>query len=165
MKTRPLACREEFVLRRVRLRRREMNPPLLLPLWFRITPMARPSSHGRPNHHPSESCALGSSCILVRSSSEPLSISGSKVRVPDGWGQTGFLDPGMVGLTLGYSVFICHSHETARLLSHEFRYVYQYERVGSIAAFLPEYLLQIVERGYTSTTFELDALAHERTDV
>src|SRR5437867_13065492 len=29
--------------------------------------------------------------------------------------QTGFLDPGMVGLTLGYSVFICHGHETVRL--------------------------------------------------
>jgi len=79
--------------------------------------------------------------------------------------QTGFLDPGMVGLTLGYSVFICHGHETVRLLSHEFRHVYQYEQAGSVAAFLPGYLLQIVERGYTSTTFEIDARAHERTDL
>jgi len=79
--------------------------------------------------------------------------------------QTGFLDPGMVGLTLGYSVFICHGHETVRLLSHEFRHVYQYEQAGSVAAFLPGYLLQIVERGYASTTFEIDARAHERTDL
>jgi len=60
---------------------------------------------------------------------------------------------------------ICHGHETVRLLSHEFRHVYQYEQAGSVAAFLPGYLLQIVERGYTSTTFEIDARAHERTDL
>ena len=51
--------------------------------------------------------------------------------------QTGFLDPGMVGLTLGHSVFICRGHEIPRLLSHEFRHVYQYEQAGSIAEFLP----------------------------
>lgn len=79
--------------------------------------------------------------------------------------QTGFLDPRMVGLTLGYSVFVCNGHETPRLLSHEFRHVYQYERAGSIAAFLRHYLLQIVEHGYASTTFEIDAQAHERTDL
>ncbi len=51
--------------------------------------------------------------------------------------QTGLLGPGMVGLTLGYSVFICKGHLTPRLLSHEFRHVYQYEQHGSISAFLP----------------------------
>jgi hypothetical protein len=79
--------------------------------------------------------------------------------------QTGFLDPRMVGLTLGHSVFICRGHETPRLLSHEFRHVYQYEQAGSIAGFLPGYLLQIVESGYAATTFETDARAHERTDL
>jgi len=78
---------------------------------------------------------------------------------------TGFLDPGMVGLTLGHSVFICRGHETVRLLSHEFRHVYQYEQAGSIADFLPGYLLQIVQRGYAATTFETDAIAYERTDL
>jgi hypothetical protein len=77
--------------------------------------------------------------------------------------QTGFLDPRMVGLTLGHSVFICRGHETMRLLSHEFRHVYQYEQAGSIAAFLPGYLAQIVEHGYTNTSFEVDARAHEQT--
>lgn len=48
--------------------------------------------------------------------------------------QTGLLGPGMVGLTLGYSVFVCHGHDTVRVLSHEFRHVYQYEQAGSIAA-------------------------------
>jgi hypothetical protein len=79
--------------------------------------------------------------------------------------QTGFLEPGMVGLTLGHSVFIRCGHETPRLLSHEFRHVYQYEQAGSIADFLPVYLLQIVESGYAAATFEIDARAHERNDL
>lgn len=79
--------------------------------------------------------------------------------------QAGLLGPGMVGLTLGHSVFICKGHETSRLLSHEFRHVYHYEQAGSIAAFLPRYLQQVVQLGYANTAFEKDASAHERTDV
>ncbi|MEK7700846.1 MAG: hypothetical protein AAB418_02460 [candidate division NC10 bacterium] len=79
--------------------------------------------------------------------------------------QTGFLNPRMVGLTLGHSVFICRGHETPQLLSHEFRHVYQYQQAGSIAGFLPGYLLQIVEHGYVATTFEIDAKNHERADL
>lgn len=75
--------------------------------------------------------------------------------------QTGLLGPRMVGLTLGYSVFICHGHDSIRLLSHEFRHVYQYEQIGSIASFLPVYLQQIVEVGYANASFEIDAIAHE----
>lgn len=35
----------------------------------------------------------------------------------------------------------------------------------ALAAFLPGYLLQIVEHGYAATAFEIDAQAHERTDL
>lgn len=76
--------------------------------------------------------------------------------------QTGLLGPGMIGLTLGYSVFICRGYKTVRLLSHEFRHVYQYERAGSIAGFLPGYLQQIVTFGYADAPLERDARAHER---
>ena len=79
--------------------------------------------------------------------------------------ETGFLDPRMVGLTLGHSVFICRGHETVRLLSHEFRHVYQYEQAGSIASFLREYLPQIIQVGYAAAPLERDARAHERTDL
>ncbi len=79
--------------------------------------------------------------------------------------QAGLLGPGMDGLTLGHSVFICRGHVTLRLLSHEFRHVYQYEQAGSIAAFLPGYLQQVVQLGYANTAFEKDARAHERADV
>lgn len=75
--------------------------------------------------------------------------------------QTGLLGPGMVGLTLGYSVFVCRGHEMRRLLAHEFRHVFQYEQGGSIAKFLPVYLQQIVTVGYGNAPFEIDARAHE----
>lgn len=79
--------------------------------------------------------------------------------------QTGLLGPNMVGLTLGHTVFICRGHRTRRLLSHEFRHVHQYEQHGSIAAFLPVYLKQIIEVGYGSAPFEMDARAHELRDT
>ena len=75
--------------------------------------------------------------------------------------QTGLLGPGMVGLTLGYSVFVCRGHETRRLLAHEFRHVFQYEQNRSIAGFFPVYLQQIVTVGYMNAPFEADARAHE----
>ena len=74
---------------------------------------------------------------------------------------TGLLGPGMIGLTLGYGIYVCRDHRSVRLLSHEFRHVYQYEQAGSIAAFLPIYLKQIVSFGYANAPFELDAKAHE----
>jgi len=77
----------------------------------------------------------------------------------------GLLGPGMVGLTLGYSIFICRGHKDRRLLSHELRHVYQYEQHGSIAAFLPIYLKQIVEVGYANSPLEADARAHEIRDT
>ena len=75
--------------------------------------------------------------------------------------QTGLLGPHVAGLTLGYSVFVVRGHVTERLLSHEFRHVQQYEAHGSIGAFLPVYLQQIVEVGYENAPYELDVQAHE----
>lgn len=75
--------------------------------------------------------------------------------------QTGLLGPHMAGLTLGYAVFVREGHASARLISHECRHVYQYEVAGSIAAFLPTYLGQIVAFGYDQAPFEVDARAHE----
>ena len=78
--------------------------------------------------------------------------------------ETGLLGPRMVGLTLGHSVFICRGHGAVRLLSHEFRHVYQYEEAGSIAEFLRVYLQQVVQHGYDKAPLELDAIAHEQPD-
>ncbi len=78
--------------------------------------------------------------------------------------QTGLLGPGMLGLTLGHSVFVCRGHESVRLLSHEFRHVHQYEQAGSIAAFLHSYLRQIVDVGYAAAPLEADARAYEQPE-
>ena len=76
--------------------------------------------------------------------------------------QTGLLEPNTAGVTFGYAVFIRHGFATNRLVSHELRHVHQYEAAGSIAAFLPVYLAQIVSVGYEQAPFELDARYHER---
>ena len=75
--------------------------------------------------------------------------------------QAGLLDPTMAGLTLGHAVFVVRGHDTWRLLVHEFRHVFQYEQAGSIAAFLPVYLQQIVQFGYADCPLEIDARNHE----
>lgn len=77
---------------------------------------------------------------------------------------TDFLGPQTRGLTLGYSVVVQRGHADDRLLSHEFRHVYQYEQAGSIAAFLPVYLEQVVDFGYADAPLEIDARAHEITE-
>jgi hypothetical protein len=77
--------------------------------------------------------------------------------------QAGLLAPGTLGLTLGYAVLVRRGHEARpRLLSHEFRHVYQYECAGSIASFLPVYLREIVAFGYADAPSEIDARTHER---
>ena len=79
--------------------------------------------------------------------------------------QTGLLGPEMTGLTLGYSILICHGQMSRRLLSHECRHVFQYEQAGSIALFLPLYLDSIVRVGYWDCPFEQDARVHEFADA
>jgi len=72
--------------------------------------------------------------------------------------QTGLLGPNMTGLTLFYGIFICKSVVGSRnLIAHECRHVQQYERYGSVAAFLQEYLFQIVTAAYFNAPFEQDA--------
>jgi len=75
---------------------------------------------------------------------------------------TGLLGADGLGLTLGYAVFIRNGYEEdKRLLRQEFRLVQQCEQRGSLAAFLAEYLTQIVQVGYQRAPFEQDARAHE----
>jgi hypothetical protein len=75
--------------------------------------------------------------------------------------QAGLLAPGTVGLTLGHAILIVDGHDSPRLLSHELRHVHQYEQAGSIAAFLPVYLSQILDFGYEAAPLERDARRHE----
>lgn len=74
---------------------------------------------------------------------------------------TDFLGPQTRGITLGYAVLVRRGYGSDRLLSHEFRHVHQYEEAGSIAAFLPVYLEQVLDYGYADAPLEIDARAHE----
>jgi hypothetical protein len=74
----------------------------------------------------------------------------------------GLLGPDTIGLTLGYGIYVRQGQSSKRLISHECRHVHQYEEAGSIAAFLPQYLEQILSVGYEAAPFEVDARAHER---
>jgi len=75
--------------------------------------------------------------------------------------QTGLLGPNMAGVTFGYGIYACKDHISNRLLAHECRHVFQYESAGSIAAFLPVYLQEIIENGYIDCSFEVDARQYE----
>ena len=75
--------------------------------------------------------------------------------------ETGLLGPNIVGLTLGHGIYIVAAHRSNRLIAHECRHVFQYERAGSIAAFLPVYLQQIAMVGYEHSPLEIDARNHE----
>jgi len=75
--------------------------------------------------------------------------------------QTGLLGPDMAGVTFGHGIYACIDHVTNRLLAHECRHVFQYEDAGSIAAFLPVYLQEIVQYGYFESPFEADARQYE----
>lgn len=72
-----------------------------------------------------------------------------------------FLGPGTLGITLGYCIYIREGYLDDRLLSHEFRHVYQYEVSGSIRVFIAEYLQQLIQYGYDLSPYEIDARAHE----
>ncbi|HVP34209.1 MAG TPA: hypothetical protein VMT09_11245 [Steroidobacteraceae bacterium] len=75
---------------------------------------------------------------------------------------TGLLGPGMAGVTFGHGIYVVSDQVTPRLLSHECRHVHQYETAGSIAAFLPVYLEQILRVGYGACPLEVDARNWER---
>lgn len=74
----------------------------------------------------------------------------------------GFVDLNMGAMTMGYGIYVRRGYGgDIRLMSHEFRHVFQYEAAGSIAALLPSYLSQVATVGYRDAPLEVDARAHE----
>jgi hypothetical protein len=76
--------------------------------------------------------------------------------------QTGIIGPDTGAITLGRGIYILDGRLSNRLLSHELRHVHQYERAGTLQAFLQTYLLQIATVGYDQAPLELDAQRYER---
>lgn len=75
---------------------------------------------------------------------------------------TGLISPHSAGLTVGYGIFIREDcWDSRRLVAHECVHTSQYERYGSIEAFLTEYLSQCIELGYLDAPLEQEALEKE----
>lgn len=68
------------------------------------------------------------------------------------------------GLTLRYGIYIRSDCANDRsLYVHELVHVAQYERLGSIQAFLQQYLYEVVTVGYQSAPMEQEAIIKTRT--
>lgn len=80
--------------------------------------------------------------------------------------ETGLLGPATAGLTLRYGIYIRHDAELDRELHvHEFVHVGQYERLGSIEAFLSSYLKECIDPGYPLGPMEQEAILVARKIV
>jgi hypothetical protein len=77
---------------------------------------------------------------------------------------TSLISPFTIGLTLRYGIFIradCSAQR--RLVVHELAHTMQYERLGSIEAFLRQYLHECITLGYPEAPMEQEAkrIEHE----
>jgi hypothetical protein len=72
---------------------------------------------------------------------------------------TGLISPFTAGLTLRYGIFVRRDFiDDRRLIAHELVHTGQYERFGSIAAFLRQYLSECVTIGYPAAPLEQEAI-------
>jgi hypothetical protein len=70
------------------------------------------------------------------------------------------ITPRTAGLTIGHGIFVRQDClKDAKLISHELMHVAQYERLGSILAFLQQYLSEVNEHGYPEAPMEQEAIA------
>ena len=73
----------------------------------------------------------------------------------------GMLSGQVSGITFGHSIYIVKACQSARIYSHEFRHVHQYETLGSIGEFMEVYLEQVLMFGYHQAPLERDAREFE----
>jgi len=77
---------------------------------------------------------------------------------------TGLISPHTAGLTFRYGIYLRSDlHDDRLLIAHELVHTAQYERHGSILAFLRQYLHECLTLGYPAAPLEQEAvLAAER---
>ena len=76
---------------------------------------------------------------------------------------TRLISPCTIGLTLRYGIFIRGDHwDSRRLVVHELAHTMQYERLGSIEAFLKQYLHECITIGYPAAPMVQEAKRIER---
>jgi len=67
---------------------------------------------------------------------------------------------GTEGLTIGHGIFIRQDClKNPKLIAHELKHVEQYERYGSVLAFLKQYLSEVNKYGYPAAPLEQEAIA------
>ena len=72
---------------------------------------------------------------------------------------TGLISPFTAGLTLRYGIFVRSDFiDDRRLIAHELVHTGQYERFGSVAAFLRQYLSECLTIGYPAAPLEQEAI-------
>jgi hypothetical protein len=80
--------------------------------------------------------------------------------------RTGLVGSRTAGITLGYGIYVRTPFRHDRELAvHEFVHVGQYERLGSIAAFLRAYLRECLDPGYPRGPLEQEAIHAARRIV
>jgi hypothetical protein len=73
---------------------------------------------------------------------------------------TSLITPETAGLTIGQGIFVrADCANDAKLIAHELKHVAQYDRHGSIIAFLQQYLSEVNEYGYPAAAMEQEAIA------
>jgi hypothetical protein len=75
--------------------------------------------------------------------------------------QAELIGPSTHGLTLGYGIYFVDGSICDRLIRHECRHVYQYERAGSIEGFLAKYIPEVIQFSYWNAPDEVDARTWE----
>lgn len=73
--------------------------------------------------------------------------------------QTGLISPATAGMALRYGIFIRSDCWSSRhIIAHECAHTAQYERLGSLSAFLRQYLRECLEVGYPAAPLEQEAI-------
>lgn len=77
----------------------------------------------------------------------------------------GLITLGTAGLTIGHGMFVRQDClRDAKLIAHELKHVAQYERLGSIPAFLQHYLLEVNQHGYAAAPMEQEAITFAESE-
>ncbi len=68
------------------------------------------------------------------------------------------------GITLGHGIYVSYAaRNSLELMAHELVHVGQYERAGSVWAFMVEYIYQCLVLGYHDAAWEVEARAESAT--
>jgi len=78
----------------------------------------------------------------------------------------GLMSAGTLGTAFRYGIFIQSDfRDVRRLIAHELTHTMQYERLGSIDAFLAQYLGECFSVGYAQSPLEREAIEMEKKFV